>query len=65
MLSSHFKKIFLALIISSFATNSFAVWTSNRHATHCNGNTCHHTTVHKTCADGHCRVWKHNRNWHR
>ncbi|MFT4058759.1 MAG: hypothetical protein QM652_04330 [Legionella sp.] len=65
MLSTHFKKILMILVVSSFTTSSFAAWNWNRNVTKCYGNNCHHTVVHKHCKNGYCTVWRHNNSWHR
>ncbi len=62
---SHMKKVVLGLAIISFTSTSFAAWVTNRNQTKCVGNTCHHTSVHKTCYHGNCKVVKRGNTWHR
>lgn len=65
MLLTYLRKILMILIISGFATNSFAMWNWNRNVTKCHGDACRHTVVHKQCNNGHCKVYKHNNTWRR
>jgi len=65
MLSQYFKKIFVIMILSAFATSSFAAWGWNHHRTTCRGGVCHHSSVHKGCVGGHCGTARHGTTWHR
>jgi hypothetical protein len=66
MLSAHFKKIILILIVSAFTSSGFAAWTKSTHTT-CAGNTCHHTSTTTKCNSNtnNCHTVRHGSTWHR
>ena len=65
MLLKNIKEIVLVLIISGFASNTFAAWAVQKGHTRCVGNTCHHSTVKKGCVNGHCGAVRKSSTWHR
>lgn len=65
MLSACLKKAFVAIILSSFVSTSFAFWFWNRNVTNCYGNYCNHVVVKKHCNNGKCWVWKEDNRWRR
>lgn len=65
MSAAYFKRIFMVLLVASFATNSYAGWNWKRSSTQCVNGNCHHATTKKHCNNGHCEVWRRSSTWHR
>ncbi len=69
-MSKNIKKVLMILIASAFVStafvsNTFAAWGYHKSYTACYGGTCHHKSVNKGCANGHCGTVRRGSTWHR